>query len=62
MIRISFVLNDGEYLNRLPDIVVEHRGRKKKETRIRKLHFHDRTLFCLTVYRVAFGHLYANGG
>ena len=31
VISISFVLNDGEYLNRLRDIVVEHSGRNKNE-------------------------------
>ena len=56
VIRISFVLSYGEYLNRFRDIVVEHRGLNKKE--YEKWHFHDRTHLRLAVFRVAFGHLY----
>ena len=36
LISISFVLNDGEYLNRLRDIVVEHSGLNKKERKNKK--------------------------
>ena len=47
---------DREYLNGLPDIVVEHCALNKKEE-YEKWYFHDRTLLRLVVFRVAFGHL-----
>ena len=33
----------------------QFRAKRKKERRIEKWHFHDHTLLCLAVFRMAFG-------
>ena len=51
-----FVLNDGEYLNHLRDIIVKKLKAERRKI-YEKWRFHDRTLSHLAVFRVTLGHL-----